>query len=110
MRILLVEDDARIAGFMKRRLVAEAYEVDLASEKAQTFALIEACAYDIIMDIFLGSDDGLDICRCCPADFSRTSAKTLTFHVYLFAPLSSIPSDEASRRVPCDRSIQKRAY
>jgi DNA-binding response OmpR family regulator len=64
MRILLVEDDERIAGFMKRGLEAEAYEVDLASEKAQTLALTEACAYDtIILDIFLGLDDGLDICR-----------------------------------------------
>jgi DNA-binding response OmpR family regulator len=64
MRVLLVEDDERIAGFMKRGLEAEAYEVDLASEKAQTLALTEAGKYDtIIMDIFLGSDDGLDICR-----------------------------------------------
>jgi DNA-binding response OmpR family regulator len=64
MRVLLVEDDERIAGFMKRGLEAEAYEVDLASEKAQTLALTEAGKYGtIIMDIFLGSDDGLDICR-----------------------------------------------
>lgn len=64
MRILLVEDDERIAGFMQRGLKAEAYEVDLASEKAQILALTEASAYDIIiLDIFLGSDDGLDICR-----------------------------------------------
>jgi two-component system, OmpR family, response regulator len=64
MRILLVEDDQRIAGFMKRGLEAEAHEVDLASEKAQTLALTEAGKYDtIIMDIFLGTDDGLDICR-----------------------------------------------
>ena len=64
VRILLVEDDQRIAGFMKRGLEAESHEVDLASEKAQTLALTEACPYDtIILDIFLGSDDGLDICR-----------------------------------------------
>ena len=64
MRVLLVEDDERIAGFMKRGLEAEAYEVDLASEKIQALALTEACSYNtIIMDIFLGSDDGLDICR-----------------------------------------------
>ena len=64
MRILLVEDDQRIAGFMKRGLAAEAYDVDLASGKAQALALIEACPYDvIILDIFLGVDDGLDICR-----------------------------------------------
>lgn len=64
MRVLLVEDDERIAGFMKRGLEAEAYEVDLASEKSQTLMLTESCEYDtIIMDIFLGSDDGLEICQ-----------------------------------------------
>ena len=64
MRILLVEDDERIAGFMKRGLEAEAYEVDLASEKTQALVLTETGSYDtIILDIFLGSDDGMDICR-----------------------------------------------
>lgn len=64
VRILLVEDDERIVGFMKRGLEAEEYEVDLASGKAQTFDLTESRTYDvIILDIFLGPDDGLDICR-----------------------------------------------
>ncbi len=49
---------------MKRGLEAESYEVAIASSKAQTLDLIEACTYDvIILDIFLGPDDGLDICR-----------------------------------------------
>ncbi len=64
MRILLVEDDEWIVGFMKRGLEAEEYEVDLASGKAQTLDLTESRTYDvIILDIFLGPDDGLDICR-----------------------------------------------
>ena len=64
MHILIVEDDERIVSFMKRGLEAESYEVSIASSKAQTLALTEAYTYDvIIMDIFLGQDDGLDICR-----------------------------------------------
>ncbi|THJ13475.1 MAG: response regulator transcription factor [Nitrospira sp. CG24C] len=64
MRILLVEDDERIASFMKRGLAAEAYEVDLASEKTQALVLAETVTYDIIiLDIFLGADDGMEICR-----------------------------------------------
>ena len=64
MHILIVEDDERIVSFMKRGLEAESYEVAIASSKAQTLDLIEACTYDvIILDIFLGPDDGLDICR-----------------------------------------------
>ncbi|HRI38330.1 MAG TPA: response regulator [Nitrospira sp.] len=64
MHILIVEDDERIVSFMKRGLEAESYEVTIASSKAQTLDLTEACTYDvIILDIFLGPDDGLDICR-----------------------------------------------
>lgn len=64
VRILLVEDDERIAGFMKRGLEAEAYAVDITAGKAQTLLQIEARLYHIIIiDIFLGPDNGLDICR-----------------------------------------------
>lgn len=64
MHILIVEDDERIISFMKRGLEAESYEVTIASSKAQTMGLTETCTYDgIILDIFLGPDDGLDICR-----------------------------------------------
>ncbi|THI84082.1 MAG: response regulator transcription factor [Nitrospira sp. CG24A] len=79
MRILLVEDDERIANFMQRGLKAEAYEVDLASGKAQILALTEASAYDIIiLDIFLGSDDGLDICRVLRQRSVRTPILIMT--------------------------------
>lgn len=64
MHILIVEDDERIVGFMKRGLEAESHEVATASGKAQALDLTEAYTYDvIILDIFLGSDNGLDICR-----------------------------------------------
>ncbi|MFO0697826.1 MAG: response regulator [Nitrospira sp.] len=59
-----MEDDERIIAFMKRGLEAESYEVDIASSKSQTLDLIKSHIYDvIILDIFLGADDGLDICR-----------------------------------------------
>lgn len=49
---------------MKRGLEAESHEVATASGKAQALDLTEAYTYDvIILDIFLGSDNGLDICR-----------------------------------------------
>ena len=79
MRVLLVEDDERIAGFMKRGLEAEAYEVDIASEKAQALTLTEAGKYDtIIMDVYLGSDDGLDICRTLRQRSIRTPLLIMT--------------------------------
>ena len=79
MRVLLVEDDERIAGFMKRGLEAEAYGVDLASEKTQALVLAETGNYDtIILDIFLGSDDGMDICRTLRRRAVRTPIVIMT--------------------------------
>ncbi len=64
MHILIVEDDERIVSFMKRGLEAEEHCVEVSSGKSQTLALTRANVYDvIILDIFLGPDDGLDICR-----------------------------------------------
>ncbi len=64
VHILIVEDDERIVSFMKRGLEAEEHHVEVSSGKSQTLALTRANVYDvIILDIFLGPDDGLDICR-----------------------------------------------
>jgi DNA-binding response OmpR family regulator len=64
VRILIVEDDERIVSFMKRGLEAEEFDVDIASGKSQTCDLVTTRHYDlIIIDIFLGPDDGLDLCH-----------------------------------------------
>ena len=64
MRILIVEDDERIVSFMKRGLEAEDFEVDVAPDTSRTFDLISTQVYDlVIIDIFLGPDDGLDLCQ-----------------------------------------------
>lgn len=63
-RILLVEDDVRIVNFMQRGLEAEGITLDVASAKVLALRLAESHCYDtIIFDIFLGDDNGLDICR-----------------------------------------------
>ena len=64
MRILIVEDDERIIGFLKRGLEAERHEVSVARDKQQGLNMTQARTYDlIILDIFLGQENGLDICR-----------------------------------------------
>ncbi|MEK9141116.1 MAG: response regulator transcription factor [Nitrospirota bacterium] len=64
MRILIVEDDERIVGFMKRGLEAEEFDIDIAAGKSQACDLITTRTYDLlIIDIFLGPDDGLDLCQ-----------------------------------------------
>ena len=63
-RILLVEDDGRIINFMQRGLEAEGMMLDVVSAKTPALELTESRRYNtIILDIYLGDDDGLDVCR-----------------------------------------------
>lgn len=79
MRILIVEDDERIVSFMKRGLEAEDFDIAIASGKAQTLALTTAQAYDIIiLDIFLGPDDGLEICQTLRQQHVRSPILIIT--------------------------------
>jgi DNA-binding response OmpR family regulator len=63
-RILLVEDDMRIINFMQRGLEAEGITLDIVSAKTPAIHLTESRRYNtIILDIYLGDEDGLDVCR-----------------------------------------------
>jgi two-component system OmpR family response regulator len=63
-RILLVEDDARIVGFIKRGLEAEGYVVDLANTGEDALAKVREVAYSlIILDRMLPGIGGLEVCR-----------------------------------------------
>jgi two-component system OmpR family response regulator len=63
-RILLVEDDARIVGFIRRGLEAEGYVVDLAETGEDAVAMVREAPYSlIILDRMLPAMDGLEVCR-----------------------------------------------
>lgn len=64
MRILLVEDDADLAQFIKKGLKEEHYVVDVATDGEEGLALALGNAYDLlILDIMLPKLDGLTLCR-----------------------------------------------
>ena len=64
MRILVVEDEYRIASFIKRGLKEEKYSVDVASDGDKGLYLVDINEYDlIILDIMLPGKDGIFICR-----------------------------------------------
>jgi two-component system copper resistance phosphate regulon response regulator CusR len=64
MRILVVEDEKRIADFIARGLKEEHYAVDIAYDGEQGLYLSEINPYDLmIFDIMLPKYDGVDICR-----------------------------------------------
>jgi DNA-binding response OmpR family regulator len=59
MRILLVEDESKVAGFVKRGLVAERYAVDVAPDGKQGLEFAQTYQYDlIILDLGLPELDG----------------------------------------------------
>ncbi len=62
MRILIVEDDKKVAGFIKRGFEEETYAVDVAYDGEEGFFLGEQNQYDlIILDLMLPKMDGLEI-------------------------------------------------
>lgn len=64
MRILLVEDEERIASFIARGLKESRYVVDVAKDGERGLFLAEVNDYDLlILDIMLPVRDGISLCR-----------------------------------------------
>ena len=64
MRILVVEDEARLASLLRRGLTEEAHAVDLAADGEEALAWVDVGDYDaIVLDIMLPGIDGLEVCR-----------------------------------------------
>jgi two-component system copper resistance phosphate regulon response regulator CusR len=62
MRILVVEDEKRIADFLSRGLESAGYAVDLAPDGKTALDLIHTAEYDLaILDLMLPDMDGLSI-------------------------------------------------
>ena len=64
MRILVVEDEKKIASFIARGLKEQHYAVDTAHEGEAGSALADVNEYDlVILDVMLPGKDGLTLCR-----------------------------------------------
>lgn len=66
MRILLIEDERRLANVVKKGLVEEGFAVDVAydGKEGKYMAELNGKEYDlIIMDVMLPSIDGVALCR-----------------------------------------------
>ncbi len=62
MRILIVEDEKKVAGFIKKGLEEETYAVDVAYDGEEGFHLAEMNQYDmIILDLMLPKMEGLEV-------------------------------------------------
>src|SRR2546423_8367368 len=64
MRILVVEDEEKVASFIKKGLEQSAYTVDLADNGEDGLEMARSNEYDaIVLDIMLPGMDGLQIVR-----------------------------------------------
>lgn len=64
MRVLVVEDEEKLAALLRRGLAEEGYAVDVAASGEEGAWLAAATAYDVIvLDVMLPGVDGLAVCR-----------------------------------------------
>ncbi|MEA2363399.1 MAG: two-component system, OmpR family, response regulator [Thermoleophilaceae bacterium] len=79
MRILIVEDDARMADAIRRGFKAEGVAVDVAVAGEDALWLAEATAYSaIVLDFMLPGIDGIQTCRRLRAEQVWTPILMLT--------------------------------
>jgi DNA-binding response OmpR family regulator len=79
MRILVVEDEPKMAALIRRVLVAERHVVDVAPDGVAAIALAERGPHDVIvLDRMLPDLDGLDLLRLLRTRGVRTPALMLT--------------------------------
>src|SRR3954449_4609616 len=64
MRLLLVEDDEKLARAVARGLRGEGYAVDLTIDAAGALAQLSVYDYDaVVLDVMLPGGDGFSVCR-----------------------------------------------
>jgi DNA-binding response OmpR family regulator len=62
MRILVIDDEPRILGFLARGLTAEGYAVDVADNGAEALRAARSHPYDLVLlDLLLPGVDGLSV-------------------------------------------------
>lgn len=63
-RILVVEDEPAISGFVRRGLIFEGYEVDVMADGREALSRLRDGSPDlIVLDLMLPGIDGLELCR-----------------------------------------------
>jgi DNA-binding response OmpR family regulator len=79
MRILIIEDEKKLASFIRRGLKEKNYAVDTAYDGNEGFFLADSNPYDlIILDIMLPQKDGIYICRELRKNKNETPILMLT--------------------------------
>lgn len=79
MRILLVEDEAKVASFVKKGLAAERFAVDIAEDGQSGLELAQTYDYDLlILDLMLPKMDGAQVLSRLRRNNSKVPVIVLT--------------------------------
>ena len=64
MRVLVVEDEKKTAGFIRKALQAESFVVDVCHDGNEALAVVSNAPFDaVVLDIMLPGRDGLSVLR-----------------------------------------------
>ncbi len=79
MRLLLAEDEPRVARFIAKGLREQAYAVDVARDGEEALYSISVNEYDlIVLDVMLPVRDGYEVCRSLRSAGCRLPVLMLT--------------------------------
>ncbi|GAB3891804.1 response regulator transcription factor [Larkinella knui] len=79
MKILLVEDEERLASFIRKGISAEGYEVEVAYDGRTGLSLFRRDSYDIIiLDVNLPQMNGFEVCRLIRSENESVPVLMLT--------------------------------
>ena len=79
MKILVVEDDRKVAGFIEQGLREEGYAVDVAKDGEEATTLAHVNDYDaILLDLMLPKKNGLQVASELRREGRRTPILMLT--------------------------------
>jgi two-component system, OmpR family, copper resistance phosphate regulon response regulator CusR len=93
MRILVVEDEAKVGSFIRRALEEESYAVDLSVDGAEGLDLALAGTYDlIVLDVMLPNVSGLEILQRLRKEKIKTPVLILTARAQLEQKVKGLDS------------------
>ena len=79
MRVLVVEDEPKMAGLVKRGLEEEGFAVDVSGRGEDAVWMAGSTEYDVVvLDVMLPGLDGFEVCRRLRADDVWTPVLMLT--------------------------------
>jgi two-component system OmpR family response regulator len=69
VRVLIVEDEAKLAALLRRGLTEEGHAADIAASGDDALWMARATPYDaVVLDLMLPGVDGVEVCRRLRAD------------------------------------------